>query len=70
MNFASAYQFLPYNLKVIENLRVFAEIYCVDDAEHRIEELLELFELNHLRKIRPECFPQANKQGLIFAKHS
>lgn len=50
MNFASAYQFLPYNLKVIENLRVFAEIYCVDDAENRIDELLELFELNHLRK--------------------
>jgi len=50
MNFASAYQFLPYNLKVIENLRVFAEIYSVNDAENRISELLDLFELTHLKK--------------------
>ncbi|MDX2107456.1 MAG: ABC transporter ATP-binding protein [Candidatus Melainabacteria bacterium] len=49
MNFASAYQFLPYNLKVIENLRVFAEIYSVDDAKERIAELLDLFELSHLK---------------------
>ncbi|MCW5823505.1 MAG: ABC transporter ATP-binding protein [Cyanobacteria bacterium TGS_CYA1] len=49
MNFGSAYQFLPYNLKVIENLRVFAEIYSVDDAKERIAELLDLFELSHLK---------------------
>lgn len=50
MNFASAYQFLPYNLKVIENLHVFSEIYCVDNAHKRIEELLELFELTGLKR--------------------
>lgn len=49
MNFASAYQFLPYNLKVIENLRVFAEIYSVDYAKEKIAELLDLFELSHLK---------------------
>ncbi len=49
MNFASAYQFLPYNLKVIENLRVFAEIYSVNNTEQKIAELLDLFELSHLK---------------------
>lgn len=49
MNFASAYQFLPYNLKVIENLRVFAEIYSVNNTEQKITELLDLFELSHLK---------------------
>ncbi len=50
MNFASAYQFLPYNLKVWENLYVFAEIYRVKHARRKIQELLEIFELSHLQK--------------------
>jgi ABC-2 type transport system ATP-binding protein len=49
MNFASAYQFLPYNLKVWENLHVFAEIYRVQNEKQRSAELLEMFELTHLR---------------------
>jgi ABC-2 type transport system ATP-binding protein len=49
MNFASAYQFLPYNLKVIENLKVFAEIYCVANPKRKIQELLELFEVSDLQ---------------------
>jgi len=52
MNFASAYQFLPYNLKVWENLLVFAEIYRVRNSKKKIDELLELFELTrHRNKI-------------------
>lgn len=49
MNFASAYQFLPYNLKVKENLMVFAEIYGVKNSKKKIEHLLELFEVAHLQ---------------------
>jgi len=49
MNFASAYQFLPYNLKVWENLYVFAGIYGVKNARKKIDELLTTFELFHLR---------------------
>ncbi len=48
MNFASAYQFLPYNLKVWENLFVFAEIYAIKQGKAKIDELLDLFELSHL----------------------
>jgi ABC-2 type transport system ATP-binding protein len=50
MNFASAYQQLPYNLRVGENLLVFAEIYGVANSKKKIDDLLELFELSHMRK--------------------
>jgi len=50
MNFASAYQQLPYNLRVGENLLVFAEIYRVSNSKQKIDDLLEMFELAHLRK--------------------
>jgi ABC-2 type transport system ATP-binding protein len=50
MNFASAYQQLPYNLRVWENLLVFAEIYGVARPKYKIDELLELFELADQRK--------------------
>jgi len=50
MNFASAYTQLPYNLRVWENLFVFAEIYGVSNSKKKIDELLELFELAHMRK--------------------
>lgn len=50
MNFASAYQQLPYNLRVWENLFVFAEIYGVRRPKQKIDELLELFEMTDMRK--------------------
>ncbi len=49
-NFASAYVYLPWNLKVWENLFIFAEIYGVKNRKEKIEYLLELFEIVHLRK--------------------
>lgn len=48
-NFASAYVYLPYNLKVWENLLIFAEIYGVQDKKNKIDYLLELFEISRLR---------------------
>jgi ABC-2 type transport system ATP-binding protein len=50
MNFASAYQFLSGNLEVYENLQFFAEIYQIKDSKSKIDSLLDLFELSHLRK--------------------
>lgn len=49
-NFASAYVYLPWNLRVWENLYVFAEIYGVKNRKEKIEYLLELFEIVDLRK--------------------
>jgi len=49
-NFSSAYTALPANLKVWENLLVFAKLYQVRDHRTRTDELLRLFEIAHLRK--------------------
>ena len=51
-NFSSAYIHLPQNLKLWENLTVFATIYCVRNAKRKIDHLLELFEISHLKNKR------------------
>ncbi|HXI82703.1 MAG TPA: ABC transporter ATP-binding protein [Verrucomicrobiae bacterium] len=48
-NFSSAYTGLPSNLKVWENLLIFARIYGVNGHRQKIDELLEMFEITHLR---------------------
>ena len=48
-NFSSAYTGLPSNLKVRENLLIFAKIYGVNGYREKINEVLELFEIKHLR---------------------
>jgi ABC-2 type transport system ATP-binding protein len=48
-NFSSAYTGLPSNLKVWENLLIFAKIYGVRDHRQKIDALLEMFEITHLR---------------------
>ncbi|MDZ4287156.1 MAG: ABC transporter ATP-binding protein [Prosthecobacter sp.] len=48
-NFSSAYVSLPGNLKVWQNLLIFAKIYRVPHAKQKIAELLELLEVAHLR---------------------
>jgi len=48
-NFSSAYTGLPSNLKVWENLLIFARIYGVKGHRQKIDELLEMFEITHLR---------------------
>lgn len=47
-NFSSAYVNLPSNLRVRENLVVFAKLYGVRRHRERIQELLELFEVTSL----------------------
>ena len=49
-NFASAYANLPNNLKVEQNLTVFSMIYGVSDFKRKINEVLDLFEIGHLKK--------------------
>ncbi|MCA9815771.1 MAG: ABC transporter ATP-binding protein [Candidatus Obscuribacterales bacterium] len=49
VNFASSYVHLPYNLRVVENLKVFAKIYGVAKPGEKIDELLEMFEIAHLK---------------------
>ncbi|HUA34128.1 MAG TPA: ABC transporter ATP-binding protein [Candidatus Binataceae bacterium] len=48
MNFTSPYVAFPYRLTVMENLRVFAKIYGVANSEHKLAELLALFDIERL----------------------
>jgi len=48
-NFSSAYVAMPYNLKVWENLDVFAGLYQIKDRKKKIDELLALFGVQHLK---------------------
>ena len=50
VNFSSAYTNLPSNLLVWQNLTVFARLYSVPRPKQRIEALLELLDITHLRK--------------------
>jgi ABC-2 type transport system ATP-binding protein len=50
VNFSSAYTSLPSNLLVWQNLLVFARLYRVPEPKRRIEELLEMLDIAHLRK--------------------
>jgi ABC-2 type transport system ATP-binding protein len=50
INFSSAYTSLPSNLLVWQNLIVFAKLYGVPRPKQRIEALLELLDITHLRK--------------------
>jgi ABC-2 type transport system ATP-binding protein len=50
INFSSAYTNLPSNLLVWQNLSVFARLYGVHHPKQRIDALLELLDITHLRK--------------------
>jgi ABC-2 type transport system ATP-binding protein len=50
LNFTTPYMAFPARLTVLENLRVFAEIYNVRDPIPKISELLERFGIGHLKK--------------------
>ena len=49
MNFCSTYTQLPGNLRVWQNLAVFGKIYRVPNLKKRIDEVLELLEIAHLK---------------------
>lgn len=50
VGFASQYLSLPYSLTVEENLKVFGNLYKVNNLDQRIEELLRIFKLKEKRK--------------------
>jgi len=49
-NFCSTYTSLPGNLYVWQNLRVFGALYGVKNLNQRIDEVLKLFDIEHLKK--------------------
>ncbi len=63
MNFTAPYVAYPWRLTVRENLRVFAALYEIRDPRARIDELLRMFELEHLRG-------QADREALLGRNHA
>ena len=49
-NFCTTYANLPSNLKVWQNLRVFAGLYGIKNPVDKIEELLDILGISHLRE--------------------
>ena len=55
MNFCSTYTQLPGNLYVWQDLTVFGKLYQVPDLKRRIDEVLEMLEISHLKKRVVPC---------------
>lgn len=49
VNYASAEFNLPWNLSVWESIFVFSKLYQVSNPRKRIDELLDIFEISHLK---------------------
>jgi len=49
-NFSSAYTSLPGNLSVEQNLTVFGHLYHLKNVKQRVDEVLDMFEAQDLRK--------------------
>lgn len=63
-NFASAYTGLPTNLKVWENLLIFAYLYQVPHP-FKIQSLLQLLQIEHLKTKLQGIFPLGKAHGFI-----
>ncbi len=68
LNFSSAYAQLPSNLKVIENLTIFSKIYGVKKYREKIDTLLGLFEVSHLRNRLTGALSAGEKTRLNLTK--
>lgn len=49
VNYVSAEFSLPWNLTIWQSLYMFSKIYSVPDSGKRIKELLDIFEISHLK---------------------
>lgn len=68
MNFSSPYIALPHRLTVEENLRVYAHLYGVPDAERRIAELVEDFALGDFARRPAGQLSAGQKTRVALAK--
>src|SRR5580698_9010416 len=67
-NFAAVYATLPGNLTVIENLRFFGLLYSIGSPRLRVEELLQEFDLAHLRHTKCGLLSSGEQTRAALAK--
>ena len=67
-NFAAVYAALPGNLTVAENLRFFGLLYGIQSLRIRVEELLQEFDLAHLRHTKCGVLSSGEQTRAALAK--
>jgi ABC-2 type transport system ATP-binding protein len=67
-NFAAVYASLPGNLTVKQNLRFFGLLYSIEALASRVDELLEDFDLEHLRDTRCGLLSSGEQTRAALAK--
>jgi ABC-2 type transport system ATP-binding protein len=67
-NFAAVYAALPGNLTVVENLRFFGLLYAIPSLRARVEELLQEFDLAHLRHTKCGVLSSGEQTRAALAK--
>jgi len=67
-NFAAVYAALPGNLTVAENLRFFGLLYGIRGLRRRVDELLEEFNLTHLRRTKCGLLSSGEQTRAALAK--
>jgi ABC-2 type transport system ATP-binding protein len=68
MNFISPYIELPKKLTIEENLKVYGRMYGVKNLENRILELMEMLNLNELKKRKTGELSSGQKNRISLAK--
>lgn len=68
INFASAYTHVQSRMTVIQNLRIYAGLYAVAQADKKVEELLDLLEIRELAKELFWHLSSGQKTRVILAK--
>lgn len=68
LNFSSAYANLPSNLKVMENLMLFARLYGIPRKKEKIRSLLETFEVLHLENCLTGTLSSGEKTRINLVK--
>ncbi len=67
-NFAAVYAALPGNLTVVENLRFFGLLYGIPALPRRVDELLQEFDLEHLRHTKCGLLSSGEQTRAALAK--
>ena len=67
-NFAAVYAPLPGNLTVEQNLRFFGQLYGVKDLRHRIDGVLQEFELEKFRNTKCGVLSSGEQTRVALAK--
>ena len=68
VNFTSAYVQLPFNLTVERNLKIFAELYEVNEPEKKVRGLMERLGLGALAKAKTGTLSSGEQTRLNLAK--